>query len=230
MAIKREISEEEAWKIYDSVYERNRAQFRRYGKMFGDETLAEEGEYDYLRLRRNKLTPERVLPSARAYGRLRYKKALEKYNEQLEAWTADSGLPKPRKPHRDSLERYVRQMANSNTRRYSEAQASNIARQGTFEIEVPVLNRKTGEIKIDKSTGEVITRRRKVTKNDIYFLPETAINKFVWGPIRLRKQELIKEQKDLGDAGKKGEDLWRYYSDVIAKEFFGSDPKSQNRY
>lgn len=215
-----EISDEEAYSIYSPIYEGNRANFLKYGKDPITGKISDEVYATYYHLSQNKLKPDQVVSSARAFGRLRYKKALKKYEEAMEEWTPESGEPKPKKPHQDSLRRYIEQMANANTRSYSSAQADAIVKSGKFTISVPVIDKKTGEQKVDKETGELLYRQRKATRNDVYFSVESKADEYFWDPIRKRRKELIAENKDLGDDKLVGEELSKHLVHVISEEFF----------
>lgn len=231
-------SEEEAYKRYHELYQAGREAFLRYGTDPITGQIADDANYMYYKLGKTEQRLGQIVESVEAFGRLQYRKALRKYEDKLEQWTPESGEPKPKKPHRDSFDRYLDQFARAQTRRYSTAQAQNIVKN-KFKIEeevfvidrktkqkVPLLDKKTGEQKIDPETGELLyktrIRKRNATLNDVYYRTEEDAEKFFWDPIRKRRKELQAEQKELGEDGLSGSDLSKYLSETIAREFFGS--------
>ena len=218
------ITEAQAWEIYSKIYDRNREMVLRYGVDRNTGEVNDAANLTYFELGKRKYKPNQVLAAARAYGQTKYRKAYEKYQEELDQWSKESGAPKPRKPHQDSLERYIAQMANTNTRRYSVAQAEAILASGKFTITEPVLDKK-GNFRVDKDTGEVIYRTRQITRNEIYYGTQEYADKNIWDVLRARKKELLARNASRGENARSNRNLWEWYSAVIATEFFGSDPK-----
>lgn len=220
---KGELTKEEAYDLYHTVYQAELEKIKRYGK---GSNASMSLYYD---LADKEYKPSQVIPSAIAFSRIDYKNKLEKYQKALENWTPFDGTPKPRKPHRDSLERYIAQMARKGVRNLTPAQADAIVRSGKFNIQIPIIDRKTGKQKIDQETGELLYRTRKATRNDAYYSTDMQSDEYFWNPIRERRKALLEEQRNLGDAGLAGEDLAAYRHAIIAIEFFGSDPKKYQK-
>lgn len=217
------ITEEKAWEIYSKIYDRNREMVLKYGIDKMRKIVSDSAYLNYFELGKRKYKPNQVIASARAYGRTKYRKAYEQYKEALDNWKKESGLPKPRKPHQDSLERYIAQMANTNTRRYSVGQADAILSSGKFTITEPVLD-KRGNVRVNKD-GEIIYRTRKITRNEIYYGTQEFSDENIWDILRARKKELLKinkERAERGEDSRSGRELWEWYSEIIAREFFGS--------
>lgn len=232
-------SEEEAYKRYHELYQAGRQAFIDYGTDPITGKVADDANYMYYKLGKSEQRLGQIVESVEAFGRLQYSKALRKYEDKLEKWKPESGEPKPKKPHRDSFDRYLDQFARAQTRRYTTAQAQAIV-DGKFKIEeevfvldrktkekIPLTDKETGELITDPDTGELLyktrIRKRKVTKNDVYYRTEEDAEKFFWDPIRKRRQALIQQEKELGEKGRTGSELSVWLAETIANEFFGSE-------
>lgn len=229
---KGELTNEEAYKLYRSVYQAELEKLKKYGRGTNESMAL------YYQLADKEYKKDQVISSATAFARSDYKNKLKKYQEKLEKWTPFDGTPKPKKPHRDSMERYIAQMARRGVRNLTPAQADAIVTSGNFTIPVPIIDKKTGKQKIDSETGELLYKTRinketgereivtrKATRNDAYYSTDLQSDDYFWNPIRERRKALLEEERNLGKYGLTGEDLSNYRHAIIAIEFFGSDPQ-----
>lgn len=225
------ISIDEAWAIYSPIYDAGAEAIKTFGTNPINNKISIPANRQYYTILDKKYEPWQVISSARAFGDVQYRKALKSYHEKLENWKPESGKKKPSKPHRDSLKRYIAQMARHDTRRYSPAQAKNLVKAG-FEVEeyIPIIDEETGEVKKDPETDEPLftTRKRRAKVEDVYYRTQEEADKYFWDPIRKRRAELSEQELKKED-GFRGVTLADYLYDIIAQEFFGSDPKESYR-
>ena len=209
---RREYTDEELEVMYQKTYLRSLEMRRKVLEKArgGKNNLTERDQADILNLKLNMYKPGQIVPSIREFIREERTAQRKRYEKALEKWDPESGDPKPKMPKQDSIIRYAANLARRDTRNVSKLRADAILHEGTFI---------TGE-KINKTTGEVTVK--KITRNELYYLSDEELNKYVWDPIRRRRQELIDENKRKGGKGLIGKMLSEHLASTIAREFFGS--------
>lgn len=271
---KKIMTEEQAYQRYHQLYTEGRESYLRYAV---DSLTGETTNYGYRMYYTLGDTEQRlgqIIPSVKAFAESDYNKALKRWERKLERWEENGEQgPKPSKPHRDSFVRYLDKFARHQTRQVSPAQAAEIVKTHVEESyvldkngeKIPIIDKKTGEQKIDPETGEPLykirrkrvnnfpieyqvkvpiidketkqqkidpetgellytirTKKRKPTLNDVYYGNPDDAEKFFWDPIRKRRAQLIKEQRELGEDGLTGGALLDYLYKTIAREYFDS--------
>lgn len=199
--------------VYNTTYSKN-IEKRRKMLERAHGGLTREDQRDILDLEIRRYEDYQVVPSIRAYIREVRQAQRKRYEEALDSWDPKSNRPKPKMPKQDSFIRYAAGLANRDTRTISVLQANAILTEGNFKVPVE---------KFNKRTGEVTTKYRKITRDELYYLSEDDLDRLVWDKIRSRRKELIEENKRKGGEGLMGKLLSEYLATTIAREFFGSD-------